>query len=190
MARTRRLIQRQALCCALLASFISIVLFAVIMRALATPVWGVNGTTVAIQLTIKPDKPDKPDSHAASTTSAMPLPLMPQPPEQAGTEQGLQSARTYLPASQLTERPLVLQDIDPLLASTHDDSSQQQVVLRLLINEYGDVDQVLAEDTALPADLLRQLQQRFLQARFLPGRLLDRAVPSALRIAVSLQAMP
>lgn len=159
------------------------------MRALATPVWGVNGTTAAIQLTIKPD------SDMASTMSAMPLPLMPlllmpQPPEHAGTEQGLQSARTYLPASQLTERPLVLQDIDPLLASTHDDSSESQIVLRLLINEYGDVDQVLAEDAALPAELLRQLQQHFLQARFLPGRLLDRAVPSALRIAVSLQAMP
>lgn len=182
MARTRRLIQIQALCSALLASFISIALFAAIMHALAAPVLGVNGTTVVIQLTIKPDR------HAASITSLMPLP--PLPPEQAGTTAGLQSVRTYLPASQLTERPLVLQDIDPLLASTHDDSGQQQVVLRLLINEYGDVDQVLAEETALPADLLRQLQQRFLQARFLPGRLMDRAVPSALRIAVSLQAMP
>ena len=36
--------------------------------------------------------------------------------------------------------------------------------------------------------LLWQLQQRFLQARFLPGRLQGLAVPSALRIAVTLQA--
>ena len=185
MARTRGLIKQRALCCAVLASFICISLFAVIMHTLAAPVWGVNGTTVVIQFAIKPD------SGAANNTSAMLLPpLPPLPPDQAGTEQEQHSVRTYLPVSQLTERPLVLQDIDPLLASTHDDSSQQQVVLRLLINEYGDVDQVLAEETALPADLLRQLQQRFLQARFLPGRLLDRAVPSALRIAVSLQTMP
>ena len=84
---------------------------------------------------------------------------------------------------------MIVQDIDSLLTSEEDDNSQQQTVLRLLINEYGDVDQVLVEDTALPTELLRELQQRFLLARFLPGRLLDRAVPSAIRIAVSLQVI-
>lgn len=186
MARTRRLTQLRALCCAVLAGLISLTLFAAIMHELAAPVWGVNRmnrTVVPIQLAAKSA------TGAESTMQATPLPL-----ENAATETEIeavsQAVRAYLPASKLTERPLVLLDIDPLLASTQDDGNLQQIVLRLLINEYGDVDQVLAEDAALPPELLHALQQRFLRARFLPGRLLDRAVPSALRIAVTLQAIP
>lgn len=76
---------------------------------------------------------------------------------------------------------------DPLLTDAQDTASQQ-LTLQLLINEYGDVDQVLVEDAVLSAELIWQIQQRFLLARFLPGRLQGRAVPSALRIAVTLQA--
>jgi PIN domain nuclease of toxin-antitoxin system len=59
--------------------------------------------------------------------------------------------------------------------------------LQLLINQYGDVDRVVVEESALPQVLLAELQAKFLQARFTPGRLDTRAVSSAVRIEVQLQ---
>lgn len=97
------------------------------------------------------------------------------------------SARTYLPASALTERPVVLQDIDTELLPALWPVSAQTLVFQLLINEYGDVDQVIVEKSSLPQGLLAELRQRFLAARFAPGRLRGRAVATALRIAVQLQ---
>ncbi len=96
-------------------------------------------------------------------------------------------SRTYLPASALTERPVVLQDIDTELLPALWPVSPQALVFQLLINEYGDVDQVIVEKSSLPPGLLAELRQRFLAARFAPGRLRGRAVATALRIAVQLQ---
>ena len=193
----------------MLASLISIALMGAIMLELVAPVWGVNSTIVPIQLVQQTDsskensienrtQSSSPHSEISATAidiaNANEVVLQaaqhsaPQPSPQPAPQPALQPSPAYLPASKLTERPLVLQDIDPLLTSEEDDS-QKQIVLRLLINEYGDVDQVLVEDAALPTALLHELQRRFLLARFLPGRLLDRAVPSAMRIAVSLQVM-
>lgn len=92
--------------------------------------------------------------------------------------------RSYLPASLLSERPRVLQDIDP---DWHlDGLSLPAVECVLLINEYGDVDRVLISGSALSPMLAEDVRARFLAARFSPGRLYGRAVKSALRIEVRL----
>lgn len=109
---------------------------------------------------------------------------------QPGSDHG-----NYLPASQLTERPLILIDIDPELSARFAFIHPQSIDLVLLINDYGDVDRVLIPDVqstagtaeTLPATLLQDLAQRFLQTRFSPGRLLGQPVRSALRIRVSLK---
>ena len=97
----------------------------------------------------------------------------------------------YVPASRLTERPVIWNDIDPELSERFSGVAAQSLRLTLLINEYGDVDRVLFDDgdsrESLPAVLRDELEQRFLAARFLPGRLHGRPVPSALRIAVDLR---
>lgn len=90
----------------------------------------------------------------------------------------------YLPASLLTERPQVLQDIDPEWHFAGLSLPAVQCVL--LINETGDVDRVLISGSALPPMLAEDVRARFLAARFLPGRLHGRAVKSALRIEVRL----
>jgi hypothetical protein len=167
------------LCCAVLASLIAMTLFAAILRGLAAPLWGVQGGSMVMQVTMQPAAVADQAVQAAQPLSLAEAVAVPQTARA--------DLANYLSASRLTERPLVLQDIDPMLLDAHDEN-KQQIVLRLLINEYGDVDQVLVEDAALPAAVLWELQQRFLQARFLPGRLLDRAVPSALRIAVTLHS--
>ncbi len=90
----------------------------------------------------------------------------------------------YLPASLLSERPQVLQDIDP---DWHFDGlSLPAVECVLLINEYGDVDRVLISGSALSPMLAEDVRARFLAARFSPGRLHGRTVKSALRIEVRL----
>ncbi len=93
----------------------------------------------------------------------------------------------YLPASMLTQRPIVLMDIHPELPESLQSAEPQFVNLLLLINAYGDVDQVrLASVPALSASMVEELRQHFQVMRFMPGQWEGRAVPSALRIRVRL----
>ena len=93
----------------------------------------------------------------------------------------------YLPASMLTQRPIVLMDIDPELPESLQGAEPQFVELLLLINAYGDVDQVrLVSVPALSASMVEELRQHFQVMRFMPGQWEGRAVPSALRIRVRL----
>lgn len=100
-------------------------------------------------------------------------------------------ATHYLPASQLDVRPLVINDIDPDLLDNFRGVEAQSLDLVLLINEYGDVDQVIfdawSSSLNLPDILLNDLKQRFMQARFLPGRIKNQSVASELRIRVNLE---
>ena len=108
----------------------------------------------------------------------------------ASAEISLAGLTDYLPASLLSERPAILNDIDPQLSDRFSGISAQSMTMLLLINEYGDVDKVLFDDLiaaeSLPFVLRAELIQRFLEARFLPGFLHGRPVRSQLRIAVSL----
>jgi hypothetical protein len=96
-------------------------------------------------------------------------------------------AGDYLPASLLTQRPVVLYDIDPELPESLQGLRVQSVELLLLIDEYGDVDRVQIESlTDLTHTQADELLRHFQVMRFMPGRLHDRAVRSALRIRVQL----
>ena len=93
----------------------------------------------------------------------------------------------YLPASMLTQRPIVLVDIHSELPEVLKGVAPQFVDLLLLINVYGDVDQVrLASVPALSASMVEELRQHFQVMRFMPGQWEGKAVPSALRIRVQL----
>lgn len=94
----------------------------------------------------------------------------------------------YLPAKLLSLRPVIMEDIDPNLPVGMNAPDQTELTLQLLINEYGDVDRVIVDTGILPVFVMNELTQRFLHLRFFPGRLDGRAVPTALRIAVTLQA--
>jgi len=87
-------------------------------------------------------------------------------------------------------KPQIVRDIDPDLLENFRGVQAQWLNLTLLINEYGDVDQVIVESFLfaheLPERLLADLKQRFLEALFTPGRLQNQAVRSQLRIRVHL----
>ena len=97
------------------------------------------------------------------------------------------SDAAYLPASMLTQRPIVLLDIHPELPDSLQGVKPQIVDLLLLINSYGDVDQVrLVSLPALSALMVQELRQHFQVMRFMPGQWEGQAVPSALRIRAQL----
>ena len=173
----------RSLACAWLATLLSVALFALLLQP---PRWsGAGGQMIAVSLL---------DEREAGTLDA---PQLAEPAAPAKADpligDGAQRDRAaavagaitaYLPASQLTERPQVLRDIDsewrlpgvrlPVLACT------------LLISEYGDVDNVLLDEQPLAPMLEEDIRARFLAARFSPGKLHGKPVRSALRIEVRL----
>ncbi len=114
-----------------------------------------------------------------------------QPDDAGDPRAGNGSVAAYIPVAELSERPILLQDIDALLDFTSadiagNDVPAAQATAVLLINEYGDVDRLQFESHAFPQYLESVLTQRFAAARFLPGKIDGRPVRSALRIALQL----
>ena len=97
-----------------------------------------------------------------------------------------QPERTYFTLESLSERPLILQDVDANMLQAFEDVTFKKLILRLMINEYGDVEKVIIEEAKLSQELLPKLEAEFSRARFLPGRINGIAVPATLRIEVKL----
>ncbi len=96
---------------------------------------------------------------------------------------GLPPAPDYFAGGRLDPGPRPLEDVEPLYP---EEAKQQQgsVVLRLLINEAGTVDNV-AVVRAFPAGLFESSAlEAFGKARFSPGRMLGVAVKSQITIEV------
>ncbi len=102
-------------------------------------------------------------------------------------------AAGYLPAADLSERPVLLQDIHDeidlatIMSAEDDLTAITEATGILLINEQGGVDRLLFESPGLPQYLESLLAQRFAEARFRPGKIDGRPVRSALRIVLQLQ---
>jgi hypothetical protein len=98
-----------------------------------------------------------------------------------------QIAETYFPANALTQKPLVAVDVSPDLMVIVPGVPPQAAVLRLLINEYGDVDSVVVENSLLPDVAQKKVTEAFSQLRFHPGEIRGVQVKSQLRIEVLLK---
>ena len=95
----------------------------------------------------------------------------------------LPAAPDYFAGGKLDPGPRTLEDVDPVYP---EEAKQQEgsVVLRLLINEAGTVDNV-AVVRAYPAGLFeRSALEAFGKAKFSPGRMLGVAVKSQITIEV------
>lgn len=118
--------------------------------------------------------PDAAASSAVTKAAVSPAPA---------TQPGLPPAPDYFAGGRLEPGPRPLEDIDPVYP---DEAKQQEgsVVLRLLINEAGAVDNV-AVVRAYPAGLFeRSALEAFGNAKFSPGRMLGVAVKSQITIEV------
>jgi protein TonB len=120
-----------------------------------------------------------PAAKAAPEFAAAPV-TAPTPP---AALPGLPPAPDYFAGGRLDPGPRPLEDVDPLYP---EEAKQQEgsVVLRLLINEAGTVDNV-AVVRAFPVGLFeRAALDAFARAKFSPGRMLGVAVKSQITIEV------
>lgn len=95
------------------------------------------------------------------------------------------SSRYFLP-SELTRKPLVAMDVPEDLELVVPGVPRQAAVLRLLISEYGDVDEVQIENSLLPEVARKTVVNAFSKIRFYPGEIKGVPVKSQIRVEVLL----
>ena len=93
----------------------------------------------------------------------------------------------YFAAKDLTQRPLVLRDVPGDLMLVVPGVPAQAATLQLLINEYGEVDQVIVEDSLLPDAAQKTVVDAFVKTRFHPGEIDGVPVKSQVRIEIMLE---
>ena len=116
---------------------------------------------------------------AEAIAAPPPVPLLP--------VLGLQEAR-YLLSRELSQGPQLIHDVAPDLSYLAlPVGPVQSAVLRLFINEQGDIDQVTVVQSALTAEVMQAVQKAYANLKFLPGRQGEVAVKSQLKIEVRLE---
>jgi hypothetical protein len=121
-------------------------------------------------------EPVRPAAAVQNESAALlPLPLPPRP--------------HYFPASQLTLKPVVLQDIPANLTVDVPNASGQAAVLRLLINELGEIDKVIVDESSVPERAAQAIAEAFRSIRFRPGEQDGAPVKSQLKIQIMLESM-
>lgn len=92
----------------------------------------------------------------------------------------------YFQPIELSEKPqLVSNDYSSMLLALPGVPAQS-AVLRLLINENGDIDHVTIDETFLSESAARVVKDAFLKIKFYPGKIGNIPVKSQLRILVEL----
>lgn len=97
-------------------------------------------------------------------------------------------AHYFLP-DELTERPRIFPDTAPHQTLVLPDVFPQPAIVHLLINEQGNIDKVLMEETFLSEPAKDFVLGSFAKARFSPGKLGGKAVKSRLVIEVRLEGV-
>lgn len=95
----------------------------------------------------------------------------------------------YFHLSELTQQPGILHDDVSNLILRVPGLPPQSVILRLFINDQGEVDRVLVEDSYLSAEVERHVVEAFSKMRFQPGKIGEEFVRSQLRIEVRLESV-
>lgn len=93
----------------------------------------------------------------------------------------------YFSTKDLTQKPLVARDVPADLILIVPDVPAQAATLQILINEYGEIDQVIVEDSLLPEVAQKTVVDAFVKARFHPGEINGVPVKSQLRIEIMLE---
>jgi TonB family protein len=108
----------------------------------------------------------------------------------AAPSSGIAAGPRYLPAEELDERPLIRSPVEPVFPP-HAPVASGRVLLRLLINEAGAVDEAAALRATPPGVFEAAAVEAFASARFTPGRKDGVAVKSALTLELRFgEALP
>lgn len=97
-----------------------------------------------------------------------------------------QAAPYYFIAKELTQKPIVIQDVPADMILHVPGVPAQAAVLSMLINEYGDVDRIVVENSLLPDSAQKIVIDAFSKIRFHPGEIRGVSVKSQIKIEVIL----
>lgn len=100
----------------------------------------------------------------------------------------VQTEPHYFRASELTQKPVFLDGVPDNLYLTVPGEASQTAVLKLLINERGEVDRVLVDDSGLSIEAEKLLVEVFSGAKFYPGKIGESPVKSQLKIETVLES--
>lgn len=107
----------------------------------------------------------------------------------ASAPRGVIPLAEYLPAADLDERPQIRTPVEPAFPLDAN-APAGRVVLRLLINEAGTVDQAVVVQADPPGPFAQAAVEAFTPARFTPGRKDGLAVKSALMLELRFGQAP
>jgi hypothetical protein len=93
----------------------------------------------------------------------------------------------YFHSSELTEKPQVLFDISATLAASLSSEVAQSTVLRLRINEHGEIDEVIIDASDYSEEEKRSIIAAFEKIKFEPGKINNQPVKSELKIEVAVE---
>jgi len=96
----------------------------------------------------------------------------------------------YYRTSELSSAPIVLQDVLESQPMQITADKPKAVILTLLINEKGEIDQVLVENSELSIDTTRMLAEKFSRMKFEPGKIDGAPVRSQVKIAIDAGPLP
>lgn len=125
--------------------------------------------------------------------AALPEPVMPAPPLAPWTdlpEALLTPEPIYLPRDLLSAGPAPQETVLLAWPAQSPLRGSFRGVLRLFIDDQGQVRRVEAADDELPEPLFEAARQAFMAVRFSPGELDGRAVRSLIRVEVSFESEP
>jgi hypothetical protein len=122
-------------------------------------------------------------------TNTIEAPPKSAPPETTETtETPILEAPYYYGLKQLSKKPEVIEDVTTTLSLFLPGIETQTAILRLLINERGEIDSVELEQSDLNADLIDIIKNAFRKLRFNPGEIDGLAVKCQLKIEVLLES--
>lgn len=94
----------------------------------------------------------------------------------------------YFRTKEVTEKPLVIQDHVSNLSLYLPGVPSQIAEMRLFINEYGDVDRVKIERSALPEEVENLIIEALSKTKFKAGKIDQTAVKTQLKIEIAIES--
>jgi hypothetical protein len=140
--------------------------------------------------------PKMPDSEAPLIAPTIPPQDQASPPPDLEPEksnsllgQDTPEQAAFITTKQLTEKPQVQVDINPDIAMRLATNKNRVAILRLRINELGDIDQVLFEHGDFSEAEIEFLTTACKAMKFAPGKLGKIPVKSEMRIEMTIEAL-
>lgn len=150
-------------------------------------------TILTIRLLAETQSPQKiTDRGVAALPPVISLPILNSSPDlELENSVSLPSQETperaaFNPTDQLTEEPVVQVDIDPKIATSLANNVSRIAILRLLIDEFGEIDQVLIEKSDFYESEIELLIAACKAMKFAPGKIGKTPVKSDILIELTI----